>query len=144
VRYIEMFYCPMRHRITIASIVLTLIVASVGGILLRIHRAIESLSGPVHHFSVPASESFLTDERAAAVAREVMNRDGYPEAGWKLMEYDHTKAADGRPDRNMTRNSVNPNRGTVYFYSANSPTPQRFVGIELQDGKITAQGTLGK
>ena len=138
------FYGPMRRRITIASIVIALVVASVGGILLRINRAIESLSGPIYHFPVPAGESFLTDDRAAVVAREVMNRDGYPEAAWKLLGDDRTKAPDGRPDRNMARNGINPNRGFVSFYSANSRPHQRFVSIEIHDGEITAQGTLGK
>ena len=50
-----------------------------------------------------------------------------------------TKPATARP-----KNTINPNQGYVYFYCANSPTPQRFVNIELRDGTITAQGTLGK
>jgi hypothetical protein len=135
----------MRRRLLIiASICLTLIVVGLGGILLAINRAIDSRSGPVHHFPLPAGEAFLTDDRAAAIAREVMNRDGFQEVAWKLMTDDRTKAPDGRPDQFLTRNTINPNQGSVYFYSENSRTPQRFVNIELRDGEIAAQGTLGK
>ena len=135
----------MRRRLVIiASICLTLIVVGVGGILLAINRAIDSRSGPVHRFAVPAGETFLTDDRAAAIGREVMNRDGFPESAWKLMNDDRTKAPDGRPDRFLTRNTINPNQGSVYFHCDDSATPQRFVNIELRDGEITARGTLGK
>ena len=134
----------MRRLVIIASICLTLVLVGVGGILLAINRAVDSRSGPVHRFAVPAGETFLTDDRAAAIGREVMNRDGFPETTWKLMNDDRTKAPDGRPDRFLTRNTINPNQGSVYFHCNNSPTPQRFVNIELRDGEITAQGTLGK
>jgi hypothetical protein len=135
----------MRRRpLIIATICLTLIVVGVGGILFAINRAIDSRSGPVHRFSVPAGETFLTDDRAATIGREVMNRDGFPESAWKLMTDDRTKAPDGRPDQFLTRNTINPNQGYVYFHCDNSPTPQRFIQIKLRDGEITAQGSLGK
>jgi hypothetical protein len=139
------FYRLMRRRLLIiASAGLALIVVGVGGILFAINRAIDSRSGPVHRFLVPAGEAFLTDDRAATIGREVMNRDGFPEHAWKLMTDDRTKAPDGRPDQFLTRNTINPNRGYVYFRCDNSPTPQRLVNIELRDGEFTAQGTLGK
>ena len=92
----------------------------------------------------PRAKPFLTDDRAAAIGREVMSRDGFPESAWKLMSDDRTKAPDGRPDQFLTRNTINANQGYVYFRCENSPTPQRFVNIEQRDGEITAQGTLGK
>ena len=135
----------MRRRLLIiASAGLALVVVGVGGIFFAINRAIDSRSGPVHRFPVSAGETFLTDDRAATIGREVMNRDGFPEPAWKLMTDDRTEAPDGRPDRFLTRNTINPNRGCVSFHCDNSPTPDRFVNIELRDGKFTAQGTLGK
>jgi hypothetical protein len=135
----------MRRRLLIlASIVLTVVVVGVGGILFAINRAIDARSGPVHHFPVPAGETVLTDARAATIGRDLMNRDGFPESAWKLMTDDRTKAPDGRPDQFLTRNTINSNQGYVYFYCENSPTPQRFVNIGFRDGQITAQGTLGK
>ncbi len=134
---------PQRFPI-IASIVLALIVVGVGGIYFAISRAVESRSGPIHRFAIPSGETFLTDDRAAVIGREVMNRDGFPESAWKLMTDDRAKAPDGRPDQFLTRNPSNPNEGFVYFHCDNSPTPQRFVNIELREGEITAQGTLGK
>ena len=123
---------------------MTLGAVGVGGLLLAINHAIDSRSGPIHRFSLPAGETFLTDDRAAAIGREVMNRDGFRESDWKLMNDDRTKAPDGRPDQFLTRNTINPNQGSVYFHNANSPTSQRFVNIEVREGTITAQGTLGK
>jgi hypothetical protein len=135
----------MRRRLVIiTSISLALIVVGVGGILFAINRAIDSRSGPVHRFPVAAGETFLTDDRAATIGREVMKRDGFPESAWKLMTDDRTKAPDGRPDQFLTRNTINPNQGSVYFHCDNSAAPQRFVNIELRDGQIMAQGTLGK
>ena len=135
----------MRRRpLIIAGVLVALVGVGVGGLLFAICRAVDSRSGPVHRFPLPAGETFLTDDRAAAIGREVMNRDGFPESEWRLMNDDRTKAPDGRPDQFLTRNTINPSEGSVYFYNANSPTPQRFVNIELRDGTITAQGTLGK
>ena len=134
----------MRRLLKITSVVVAL-AAGVGGILFAIGYAIsESRRGPVHRFPLPAGETFLTDDRAAAIGREVMNRDGFPEAAWKLMTADDGKAPDGRPDRFLSRNTVDANQGTLHFHCENSPTPERFVRIELRDGEITARGTLGK
>ena len=135
----------MRRRLlVIATTLLALVVIGVGGILFAIKHAIDARSGPVHRFPAPAGETFLTDDRAAAIGREVMNRDGFPESEWKLMTDDRTKAPDGRPDQFLTRNTINPNQGYVYFHCNDSPTPQRFIQVELRDGEITAQGSLGK
>jgi len=133
-----------RRLLIVTGIILTLIVVGIAGVLLAVNHAIDARSGPIHHFAVPAGETFLTDERAAAIGRDVMELDGYPKSTWTLMTDDRTKAPDGRPDQYLTRNSINANRGFVYFYSASSPTPQRFVNIELRNGEITGQGSLGK
>jgi hypothetical protein len=135
----------MRRRLlTIASTCLVLILVGVGGILFAIKRAVDSRSGPVHRFPVPAGETFLTDHRAVAVGREVMNRDGFPESAWRLMTDDRTKAPDGRPDQFLTRNTIDPNQGSVFFYCADSPTPARYVNVAVRNREITAQGALGK
>ena len=135
----------MRRRLLIiATTLLALVVIGVGGILFAIKHAIDARNGPVHRFRAPAGETFLTDDRAAAIGREVMNRDGFPESEWKLMTDDRTKAPDGRPDQFLTRDTINPNQGYVYFRCDDSPTPQRFIQVELRDGEITAQGSLGK
>src|SRR5688500_18728678 len=94
--------------------------------------------------TLPAGETVLTDDRAAAIGREVMNLDGFPEPAWKVMNDDRTKAPDGRPDRSLTRNTIDPNQGFVSFHRDDSPTPQRLVNIELRDEEITAQGTPEK
>jgi hypothetical protein len=60
------------------------------------------------------------------------------------MSDNRRKDPDGRPNRFLARNTINPNQGSVYFHCENSPTPQRSVNIELRDGEVTAQGTLGK
>ena len=65
----------MRVRLLIlGGILLAVVAVGVGGILSAINRATDSRSGPVHRFPVPAGEIFLTDDRAAAIGREVMNR----------------------------------------------------------------------
>jgi hypothetical protein len=138
-------YCTMRRRVfIIAGVVLALVGAGVGGILLAIDHAINSRSGPVHRFPIEAGETFLADDRAAAIGREVMNRDGFPESAWKLMNDDRSKAPDGRPDQFLLRNGTNADHGVVWFHCDSSPTPERYVNIELRDGEIKAQGTLGK
>jgi hypothetical protein len=135
----------MRRRvIIIAGIVLALAALSVGGMLYAINRGMNARLGPVHRYSAAAGEQFLTEEHAVVIAREVMNRDGFPESAWKLMEDDRSKAPDGRPDRYMVRNVDDPNRAMIYFHCDNSPTPQRFVHLEFRNGQITAQGELGK
>jgi hypothetical protein len=133
-----------RRFLAIATVVLALIVIGVGATFFAINRAIESGSAPVHRFPVSSGESFLTNDRAAAIAREVMNRDGFPESAWRLMNDDRTKAPYGRPDQFLTRNTINLDQGCVSFHCESSPTPDRFVNIELRDGEITAQGSLGK
>jgi hypothetical protein len=134
----------MRRRLIIASIFLGVIVAGVAGILFAINRTIESRNGPVYHFTVPKEETFLTDDRAASVAREVMNRDGLPESAWELMKDNRTRSPDDRPDQYLTRGTINSNQGSVHFYCANAPRPQRYVNVELRNGEITAQGSFGK
>jgi hypothetical protein len=133
-----------RKVVTIAGVVLALVIIGAGATLVAVQRAVESRTSPVHRFPLPAGETFLTDDRAASIGREVMNRDGFPQSAWKVMTDDRSKAPDGRPDRFLTRNTVNHNQGSVYFHCDNSPTPQRFVNIEFRDGEITAQGSLGK
>ena len=130
-----------RRLLTTASILLALIAIGVVGIVFALNQTIESGSGPVHRFPLLEGETFLTDERAAAIGREVMNRDGFPEAEWKLASDDRSKAPNGRPDQFLTRNTIDPNQGYVSFYSGNSA---RFVSVELRDGTITAAGSLGK
>jgi hypothetical protein len=134
----------MRRQLFIACIALALIVACLGGFLYVNKCAIERRNGPIHRFPVPSSETFLTDDRAAMVGREVMNLDGFSKSDWKLMNVDGTKAPDGRPDQYLSRNSINPNQGELSFNCPHSSTPQRFVNVELRDGQITAQGSLGK
>jgi hypothetical protein len=73
-----------------------------------------------------------------------MNQDGFPESGWRMMEDDRSKAPDGRPDRFFLRNTIDPNQGVVSFYCEKSQTPTRYVNIEMKNGEVTAQGTLGK
>src|SRR5678815_4254583 len=107
----------MRRRLLIiASMFLTLVIIGVGGALFAINRAIESRNGPIHRFPFPARETFLTDDRAAAIGREVMNRDGYTESTWRMLEDDRSKAPDGRPDRFFLRNILDPNQGVVSFF----------------------------
>jgi hypothetical protein len=135
----------MRRRvIIIAGTLMALAVLAVGGMLYAINRGMNARLGPVHRFAAPAGESFLTDERAVVIAREVMKRDRFPESAWKLMEDDRTKAPDGRPDRYLTRNLNDPNDGMIYFHCDNSPTPQRFVHLEFRNGEIAARGEFGK
>jgi hypothetical protein len=135
----------MRRRvIIIAGTLIALAALTVGGMLYAINRGMNARLGPLHRFPASAGESFLTDERAVVIAREVMKRDGFPESAWKLMEDDRTKAPDGRPDRYLTRNLNVPNDWMIYFHCDNSPTQQRFVHLEFRNGEITARGEFGK
>ncbi len=135
----------MRRRVfIIAGTLMAIAVLTVGGMLYAIHRAENARLGPVHRFPVLAGESFLSDERAVEIAREVMKRDRLPESAWKLMEDDRTKAPDGRPDRYLSRNLDDPNIGMIAFYSDHSQTPTRYVNLEFRNGEITARGAFGK
>ena len=139
------FYRPMRRRLLIiASVFLILVAIGIGGALFAINRAVESRNGPIHRFPFPAEETFLTDDRAAAIGREVMNRDRYPESAWRMRQDDRSKAPDGRSDRFFLRNTLDPDQGVVSFFCDQSPTPTRYVNIEVRNGEVTAQGTLGK
>lgn len=131
------------RRLIIASI-LTLIALGVGSYVVAINRAIEARHGPVHRFRVAADPALLTDEEAGRLAREVMTRDGYPEAAWRMMEDDRSKAPDGRPDRFLCRNADNPNHGVVAIHCEEPPGGARFVRLEMSNGEVTGQGTLGK
>jgi hypothetical protein len=120
----------MRRPLITASIV-TLVAIGIGSVFFALNRAanreISSRSGPVHRFPAADKDPVLTDEYAARIAREVMNRDGYPESPWR-----------------MIGNTTTANRGVVSFYCDKSATPVRYVNIELRNGKVTAQGTMGK
>ena len=121
-----------------------LAIIGVGSVLFRINLAANARLGPLHRFTASGGDTFLTEEHAIAIARDVMNRDGFPESAWRMMEDDRSKAPDGRPDRYVVRNDDNPNRGMIYFHCDSSPTPQRFVHVEFRGDQIEAQGELGK
>jgi hypothetical protein len=134
-----------RRFLAIATVVLALIVIGVGATFFAINRAIESGSAPVHRFPVSAGESFLTDDRAAAIAREVMNRDGFPESAWRLMNDDRTKAPDGRPDQFLMRNTINLDQGCVSFGAAAPPLCPATIPGRPRDGKrIPDAGTVNR
>jgi hypothetical protein len=129
----------MSRRLIIAIAVLTPIVVGIGGsVFLAIDRAadraIESRSGPVHRFPLAAGRASLTDQDAARLARDVMNRDGLPEPAWWMEVDDRPKAPDDRSDRFFA----------VAFWCDDSPTPRRFVHIEVRNGEVVARGVFGK
>jgi hypothetical protein len=119
-------------------------VVTVGGALYAINRWENARLGPLYRFPAAAGEAYLTEERAVVIAREVMNRDGFPESAWKLMDGDGSKAPNGRPDRFLFRYVDDPNHVMIYFHGDNSPTPQRFVHLEFRNAEITARGELGR
>ena len=139
---------PRRRRLIATSVALALIVIAAVGIVLAINRAvdrvIDSRSGPVHHFPIPAGETFLTDDRAAAIGREVMNRDGFAESDWELMTDDRSKAPDGRRDPSTTFRTGGAHQVSVRFHCPTSPTPIRYVNVEWREDEITARGVFGK
>jgi hypothetical protein len=134
----------MQRALILGGAGLVLLVLGVIGLRYMVHHAVDSALGPVHRFPVPEGETFLTDDRAAAVAREVMNRDGYPETAWRLLEDGRSKSPDGLPDVYLARNASNPNQGYVTFRSDDAAQPQRTVNLELRDGEIEASGRLVK
>lgn len=129
-----------RRSTVLAFLALALVASLIGGLLLSVHRSMERRRGPSHRFPVLPGETFLTDDRAAAVAREAMARDGYAAASWRAIEDDRSKAPDGRPDRFFARNAIDPARGVVDFHFVDDPRRQRSVAVEMRDGEITAQG----
>ena|SRR5688500_7615758 len=128
----------MSRRSTIALAVLTLIGVGIATVIFGMNlvadRMIESRSGPVHRFPLPADRAILTDEDAARLAREVMTRDGFPESAWQMEADDRPKTPEDQSDRFFA----------VAFWCGDSPTPRRYVNIEVRSDEVVARGVLGK
>jgi hypothetical protein len=116
----------------------------VAGILVADMYASDPLSGPVYRFPLLPGETSLNDDRAVTIAQDVMKRDGFTESSWTMLHGDPSEPLKGRAEHFLSRDAKNTNRGHIYFDFAGSPRRGRFVFIELHDGEITAQGTLGK
>jgi hypothetical protein len=98
--------------------------------------------GPRHQFAVSEPSAFLTEALALAKAREVLALDGLDPSEWQAHPDDRTAAPDGRRDEYLSRNSLNPNRGSVQF---RGPKDQvRFVSVELAGGQVVCQSSRGK
>jgi hypothetical protein len=55
-----------------------------------------------------------------------------------------SKAPNGMRDEFLSRNTINPNEGNIYFRNEEARLNERIVNFELKNGKIIAQGTFGK
>ena len=131
---------PMGRRPRIPTIVFMLVLSlGIGGAAYAISRAVtlsralDSRSGPVHRFPLPAGRATLVNEEASRLAREVMHRDGYPAPAWRMVDDDRRTSAHAR-------NGL----FAFAFWCEDSPTPNRYVRIEVRGGEVVGQGTLGK
>jgi hypothetical protein len=133
-----------RKSLNFASILLALAGIAIGAVIVAVKSENDRRSGPVHHFPVLPGETFLAEDRAITITREVMSRDGLVESRWMIVPDDRSKAPDGRPDRYLFRNGQNLNRGMIHFHLDGARMSDRLVTIEWGNGEITAQGTFGK
>jgi hypothetical protein len=103
----------------------------------------QALVGPEHEFVLPNRPAFLTEELAIAYAREALARDVRDPAGWELSPpRQPTTAPDGRKDIYLSRNTHDPNRGSLRFLKPGGG--DRFVSIELRGDRMICQGAWGK
>jgi hypothetical protein len=134
----------MRRRLLYAAgIVFTLGVVCAIALLVAVQRSLDARNGPTHHFAARAGDTFLMEDHALELARQVMSRDGFSDEEWTVLSDDRSNAPDGRADEYMVRNPDNPNNAVLAFV-AGTTKQTRFIHIEWRNGEVVAQGTLGK
>ena len=133
----------MRRRI---RLVLLAVALPIGAVCLAVYAYAFALQrvlvGPEHEFTLPDRPAFLTEELAIAYAREALARDVPDAAAWELHPDGRSTAPDGRRDVYLSRNTLNPNLGSVVF---EGPTGRRrSVSVELRGDRMVCQGSWGK
>jgi hypothetical protein len=96
-----------------------------------------AMIGPKHEFELADRPAFLTEDLAMLKARETLQRDVPDAALWEARPDDRSAAPDGRQDKYLCRNTVNPNQGRIKFRGPNDQ--YRYVRIELLADRIVCQ-----
>src|SRR5262245_16518594 len=108
---------------------LVAIMLLIGAVALWAWAFEQALVGPRHEFPLTERPAFLTEELALTMAREALARDGFDPAEWQVRLDNRTSAPDGRRDQFLSRNTINPNQGSIVF---EGPTNRRRdVSVEL-------------
>ena len=135
------------NRVALPTILILLLSAlGIGGLCALVRHWENSRAGPLHVFQLPSAPAFLTDDLALARAKETMALDGYSMAIWQPMEDGRTKSPNGSPDIYLSRNSINPNRGTIQFWdpTMKQPNPSRLVVLEMEGDRLECRVIIPK
>ena len=106
---------------------LGLLVLGIATVPYLIHRSVQSRIGPQYIYELSEQPKFLTEEVAAAKARETLTRDGLDIASWQ-------EVGGSR--------QVMSNR--VVFMFRNGTASTRFVDVELDGSRVICQSSIGK
>ena len=128
-----------RWRTWIGAVALLAVAWLVG---LAAHAYQRRFVGTTHEFPLPEPAMFLTEPAALAVAQKTLARDVPDSAAWFARPDGRTVAPDGRRDEFLSRNSLNPNHGSIRFNDATGR--DRFVSVELVGDRLVCRGSWGK
>ena len=104
--------------------------------------SLRALVGPRHEFTVANPPAFLTEELALAKAREALALDVPDDDEWEVKPDGRSTAPDGRRDEYLSRNTINPNQGSVVFRKPGKPW--RSVSVELIGDRVVCQSAQAK
>jgi hypothetical protein len=74
----------------------------------------------VYTFETALDSPFLSEETALKYSRRAIANHVENEAQWIPLQDERTQSPDGRRDRFLARNSLNPNRGVIVFKNMTS------------------------
>lgn len=93
-----------------------------------------------HVYELSATPKYLSEDVALAKAIETMAAEGYDMRSWAAALDGRTTSPDGRADRYLARNGINPNRGTIVFRrNMGGQYEERAVAIELSESHLSCR-----